>query len=56
MNEFLNMGGYAGYVWPAYGVTFAVFIVLIAMIWSRSEALRARLERQNNQKTGAGAE
>lgn len=24
MSEFLNMGGYAPYVWPAYGLTLAV--------------------------------
>lgn len=24
MSEFLNMGGYANYVWPAYGVTVFV--------------------------------
>ncbi|WP_102531176.1 heme exporter protein CcmD, partial [Shewanella sp. 10N.286.52.B9] len=27
--EFLNMGGYAFYVWLAYGVTFGSLIILI---------------------------
>jgi len=26
MQEFISMGGYAGYVWSAFGLTFAVFI------------------------------
>ena len=26
MNEFLNMGGYAQYVWPSYGITLAVLV------------------------------
>ncbi|KXS38951.1 heme exporter protein CcmD [Modicisalibacter tunisiensis] len=26
LNAFLNMGGYAPYVWPAWGVTLAVLV------------------------------
>ena len=37
MNEFLAMGGYAPYVWSAYGITLAV---LLLNIWS---ARRARI-------------
>ena len=29
MSEFFNMGGYAGYIWPAYGVSALVLIGLI---------------------------
>lgn len=29
LQQFLAMGGYAQYVWPAYGVTFLVLIVNI---------------------------
>jgi heme exporter protein CcmD len=35
MNEFLAMGGYAGYVWPAFGLTVAV---LALNIWSARRA------------------
>ena len=36
------MGGYAGFVWPAYGITFAVVIL---NIWLALRALRvAKLE------------
>ncbi|GGB72285.1 heme exporter protein CcmD [Shewanella inventionis] len=29
MSDFLNMGGYAFYVWLAYGVTFSSLAILI---------------------------
>jgi heme exporter protein D len=37
MTEFFHMGGYARYVWPSYGLTFA--IVILNIIWAR-RALR----------------
>ena len=33
MSEFLHMGGYARYVWPSYGLTFA--IVILNIVWAR---------------------
>jgi len=36
MNEFLNMGGYAFYVWSAYGISLVVLIIN-AVIPSRRE-------------------
>ncbi len=27
LHQFLHMGGYAAYVWPAYAITFFVLIV-----------------------------
>lgn len=36
-HEFITMGGYARYVWPAYAVTF---VVLVAMAWSAISGLR----------------
>ena len=42
MTEFLNMGGYAPYVWTAYGITL---VVMVLNIWSaerrHSQALEA---------------
>jgi heme exporter protein D len=39
MNEFFAMGGYAAYVWPAYGVA----AVILAGLWMASlRGLRAR--------------
>jgi heme exporter protein D len=38
MSEFLNMGGYGGYVWPAYAIAAAV---LIGLVWHSVHALRS---------------
>jgi heme exporter protein CcmD len=40
MSQFLEMGGYALYVWPAYAVTLA--IVGLNIIWARRVLARAR--------------
>jgi heme exporter protein D len=40
MRQFLEMGGYAAYVWPAYAVTLA--IVALNIIWARRLLAQAR--------------
>ena len=40
MSEFFDMGGYAGYVWPAYGITLAV--VVLNIVWARRLLTRSR--------------
>ena len=42
MTAFLRMGGYAQYLWPAYGIAFTV--VILNVIWARRMLARARLE------------
>ena len=43
MSEFLHMGGYAFYVWTAYGVAFVVFALnLAAPILRRRQLVRER--------------
>jgi heme exporter protein D len=42
VSEFFNMGGYAAYVWPAYGLTFVVIVWNI--IWARRLLARSREE------------
>ena len=51
MSEFLAMGGYAAFIWPAYGLTAAV---LGALAWASWRARRdaAAAERDT---TGDGA-
>jgi heme exporter protein CcmD len=44
MTEFLDMGGYAKYVWPSYLVTFA--LIVLNIIWARRALARAKLEAQ----------
>jgi len=40
MKEFLDMGGYAAFVWPAYAVTFAV--IGLNVYWARRPLAQAR--------------
>jgi heme exporter protein CcmD len=42
MRAFLEMGGYAAFVWPAYAVTLAV--VLLNIVWARRALARSRAE------------
>ncbi|MFO1376055.1 MAG: heme exporter protein CcmD [Steroidobacteraceae bacterium] len=54
MNDFLAMGGYAGYVWPAFGLTV---VVLLVNIWSarRTLALARRDALRRVAARGGGA-
>jgi heme exporter protein D len=33
MNDYLDMGGYAAFVWPAYGLSLAVILGLAFNAW-----------------------
>lgn len=58
VGKFLAMGGYAAYVWPAFGLTAAVMIVLF---WHAFRSLRrqeravSQMETQVRDLSGAGA-
>jgi len=41
MQEFLNMGGYAVFVWPSYGISV---LLLVALVFASVRKLR-RIER-----------
>ena len=45
IGAFLAMGGYAGFVWPAYGVAFAVLGGLALFSWRRYREGAVTLER-----------
>ncbi len=48
MSGFLAMGGYAAFIWPAYGVSVALLGAAIALTWrayARAKARLAALER-----------
>lgn len=52
MSEFFHMGGYAAYVWPAYGVSALVIAWLAFTIWRRRRALKRRLsELETSEKS-----
>jgi heme exporter protein D len=42
MSQFLDMGGYAAFVWPAYAVTLAAIVLNI--VWARRALARSREE------------
>ena len=46
LREFLHMGGYAFYVWSAYGVAFIVLAANVVVPMLRARELRTRLARQ----------
>ncbi|MBK1838788.1 heme exporter protein CcmD [Azospirillum sp. YIM B02556] len=63
MNEFLHMGGYAAYVWPAYGIATLVLLGLLVATWKglrNAEATLKALEsarpaRRRTRNTGRKA-
>lgn len=45
INEFFAMGGYAYYVWGAYGVTALLMVVEVVLMLRRKRTLGQRLGR-----------
>ena len=45
MMEFLNMGGYAGYVWSAYGIAMLVLFLNLLISRQRYKSVLRRLRR-----------
>jgi heme exporter protein CcmD len=43
MNHFLAMGGYAQFVWPAYGASVAGLGAAVALVWRAYARAAARL-------------
>lgn len=43
MSDFFAMGGYAAYVWPAYGASVLVLAGMALYVWRRGRALKVRL-------------
>lgn len=44
-HDWLSMGGYAAYVWPAYGVTLVVIGTLTAMSMLDHRAKKQKLKK-----------
>jgi heme exporter protein D len=47
MRSFLDMGGYAAFVWPAYAVTLAV--IVLNVVWARRALSRSRTAARRRQ-------
>ena len=45
MTDFLAMGGYAAYVWSAYGFAALVLIALLVQSWCSARRREAELEQ-----------
>jgi heme exporter protein D len=45
LTDFFAMGGYAAYVWTAYGFAAVVLIVLIVQSWRSARRREAELEQ-----------
>lgn len=48
MTEFLNMGGYGLYVWPAYLIVAIVLILNLVVPLRRHRRLLSQMSRHNN--------
>ena len=56
MSEYLAMGGYAAYVWPAYAVTLIVGLAVglhSLRRYRRARDLVRKLEREQASRSGA---
>ncbi len=42
MSAFFDMGGYAAFVWPSYGLT--LLVVVLNIVWARRLLARSREE------------
>jgi len=45
MMDFINQGGYAGYVWGAFGMTFGLLLVEILQLRASRKTMLTRLGR-----------
>ena len=55
-SDFLNMGGYAAYVWPAFGIAAVVLVGLLVqsrLVLRSRESTLAKLERQREERRAA---
>ncbi|MBM3533661.1 MAG: heme exporter protein CcmD [Alphaproteobacteria bacterium] len=51
MREFLDMGGYGTFVWPAYGVTALILMLLVIDSVARLRRRLAELARLEGNET-----
>ena len=43
MAEFLNMGGYAAFIWPAWGVGVMILVMITAHSFTRQNRAQTKL-------------
>ncbi|HXI87663.1 MAG TPA: heme exporter protein CcmD [Parvularculaceae bacterium] len=52
MQQFFAMGGYAAFVWPAYGLSVIGLVGLALFIWRRGKTLREKLAKLEASRSG----
>ena len=53
-NDFLSMGGYASYVWPAYGIAALVLVAMTIVSVCRLQRVRRALVRLESEGAAQG--
>lgn len=56
MSDFLHMGGYAPYVWTAFGVTMLVLVWNVVAALRRVTSTRVRLRQRILRRAGVRAD
>ncbi|HEB58542.1 MAG TPA: heme exporter protein CcmD [Gammaproteobacteria bacterium] len=51
LSEFLNMGGYAAYVWPVYGVAAVILIANLVTPWREEKQIIRDLKRRQRRES-----
>jgi len=53
LTSFLDMGGYAPYVWPAYGVSIAALLAVSVLSYRKMKSLEGKLKtlKDSNDQT-----
>lgn len=52
LDDFLKMGGYAAYVWPAYAISALGLGGLVFAIWRRGRDLKRKLKDLEETRSG----
>jgi heme exporter protein D len=52
LSDFLAMGGYAAYVWPAYAFAALVLLALLVQSWRAARRRAAELEQLRHLRPG----
>lgn len=54
MTEFLNMGGYAAFVWSAYGLSVVSLVALVLRSRARANAAQLRVDVMRRRRKEEG--
>lgn len=52
MSEFLHMGGYAAFVWSAYGLSAVSLVLLVMVSRSKAKAAQAQVDVMRKRRKG----